>query len=63
MRALNRYLDQKVSDLNATSAKATNYANAHVNDKQAQQVANLCSAAALAGRKLADHARYNRALY
>lgn len=60
MRALNRHLNSKRDELIATAIKATDYANAHPDNEQAQQVANACSDAAQAGRLLADQARYNR---
>lgn len=59
MQRFQNFLNQKTDELAATASQATDYANAHPTDQVAQQVANLCSDAALAGRLLADQARYD----
>lgn len=63
MRALNRYADTKRNELITASVQAHAYAEANPGDQIAQHVASLCGDAALAGRKLADFLRYNRADY
>lgn len=47
---------QELEELIAAAVKATDYANAHPENERAQQVANLCSDAALAGRLLTSQA-------
>ena len=60
MRRLNKHFDQLRDKAITEAVKATDHANANVNDAAAQATANKAVGAARIARQVADHYRYNR---